>query len=140
MKSPLQLTCLPLSCLRPDLVPSEPRDELVVEGRAAGSPEQFAVFRQLSDPTTLARSLVQLQYITDVAANMPADTHTTASGIFRLAWRGTRTSHATAMRLRTVYMYLPQPVAACLRAPPDTTPVPTIVPAVLLPEDARSAI
>ena len=35
-------------------------------------------------------------------------------------------------------MYLPQPVAACLRTPPDTTPVPTIVPAVL-PGDSGTA-
>ena len=96
--------------------------------------ELFAVFRRLSDPTTVARTLmVQLQYITDVAANMLPDTHTTASGIFRLAWQGGRTSHATAMRLRTVHMHLPQPVAVCLRTPPDTTPAPTMVPAVLPP-------
>ena len=36
--------------------------------------------------------LAQINYIVDVAANMPADTHTTASRVFRLAWRGKQTS------------------------------------------------
>ena len=36
--------------------------------------------------------LAQINYIVDVAAKMPPNTHTTASGVFRLAWRGKQTS------------------------------------------------
>ena len=39
--------------------------------------------------------LAQINYIVDVAANMLADTHTTASGVFRLAWRGKQ--HSTTI-------------------------------------------
>ena len=100
-------------------------------------PEPFAVFRRLSDPTIVARTLtVQLQYITDVAANMPADTHTTVSGIFRLAWRRSthvpRHGHAAAHRV-----YVLAATSGCL---PSHPPLPAIVPAVLPPGDAGSAI
>ena len=44
-------------------------------------------------------------------ANMPDNTHTTASGVC----------------LRTVNMYLPQPVASCLRSPPAATQPPALV-------------
>ena len=46
--------------------------------------------------------LAQINYIVDVAANMPANTHTTASGVFRLAWRGRQKSTTIVVRLRTV--------------------------------------
>ena len=77
--------------------------------------------------------LAQINYIVDVAANMPANAHTTASGVFRLAWRGKQTSTTIVVRLRTVNICLPQPVASCLRSPPDTTPFPTLVPVVFHP-------
>ena len=49
--------------------------------RLALLPDALADFRGLGDPALL----VQINYIVDVAANMPANTHTTASGVFRLA-------------------------------------------------------
>ena len=89
----------------------------------------LAAYLAAMDPA-LARAhadlvMAQLQYMTDVAANMPADTHTTASRIFRLAWRDACTSHATVVRLRTVYMYLyfPQSVAASHLTPPRCLPL-----------------
>ena len=45
---------------------------------------------------------------------MPANTHTTASGVFRLASRGKQNSTTIVVRLRTVNMYLLQPVTSCL--------------------------
>ena len=78
-------------------------------------PEALADYRKLGDPNVVTRA--QINYIVDVAANMPANTHTTASGVFRLAWRGRQKSTTIVLRLRTVNMYLPQPVASCLRSP-----------------------
>ena len=89
-------------------------------------PEALADYRSLGDPTVVTRALLaQINYIVDVAANMPANTHTTASGVFRLAWRGQQKSTTILVRLRTVNMYLPQPVASCLRSPPAGTQPPT---------------
>ena len=49
-------------------------------------PDAFADYRSLRDPTVVTRALLaQVNYIVDVAVNMPANTHTTASGVFRLA-------------------------------------------------------
>ena len=77
--------------------------------------------------------LAQINYIVDVAANMPANTHTTASGVFRLAWRGQQKSTTIVARLRTVNMYLPQPVASCLRSPPEGTQPPALSPVAFHP-------
>ena len=97
--------------------------------RLALLPEALADYRSLGDPTVVTRALLaQINYIVDVAANMRPNTHTTASGVFRFAWRGKQTSTTIVVRLRTVnmyIMYLPQPVASCLR-PPETTPLPTL--------------
>ena len=59
---------------------------------------------------------------------MPANTHTTASGVFRLAWQRPQKSSTIVVRLHTVNMYLPQPVASCLRSPPAGTQPPTLSP------------
>ena len=61
--------------------------------RLALLPNALADHRSLGDATVVTRALLaQINYIVDVAANMPADTHTTASRVFRLAWRGKQTS------------------------------------------------
>ena len=83
--------------------------------------------------------LAQINYIVDVAANMPANTHTTASEVFRLAWRGRQKSTTIVLRLRTVNMYLPQPVASCLRSPPAGTQPPALS-AVAFPAAAPSPV
>ena len=73
-------------------------------------PEALADYRKLGDPEVVTRALLaQINYTADVAANMPPHTYTTASGIFRFAWRGRQKSTTIVLRLRTVYMYLPQP-------------------------------
>ena len=64
----------------------------------------------------VARALINCA--ADVAANMPPHTYTTGSGIFRFAWRGHQKSTTIVLRLRTVYMYLPQSVASCFAARP----------------------
>ena len=68
---------------------------------------------------------------------MPDNTHTTASGVFRLAWRGGQHSTTVVVRLRTVNMYLPQPVASCLRSPPAATLPPALAPVVFLSDAVR---
>ena len=59
--------------------------------------EALADYRSLGDPNVVTRTLLaQINYIVDVAANMPANTHTTASGVFRQAWRPPRLLSACA--------------------------------------------
>ena len=85
--------------------------------RLAALPDELAGFRQLVDPTVVTRALLaQLNYAADVAANMPSDTYTTGSGIFRFGWRARQRSATIVLRLRMVHMYLPQPIASCLRS------------------------
>ena len=65
--------------------------------------DALADYRSLGDPTVVTRALLaQINYIVDVAANMPDNTHTTGSGVFRLAWRGNHNSTTIVVRLRTV--------------------------------------
>ena len=46
--------------------------------RLAALPDALADYRQLGDPTVVARTLLaQINYTADVAANMPPHTHTT---------------------------------------------------------------
>ena len=81
--------------------------------RSALLPEALADYRKLCDPNVVTRALLaQIHYIVDVAANMPPNTYTTASGVFRFAWRGRQKSTTIVLRLRTVHMYLPQ--AGCI--------------------------
>ena len=90
-------------------------------------PEALADYQKLGDPNVVARALLaQINYTADVAANMPPHIYTTGSGVFRFAWRGQQKSTTIVLRLRTVYMYLPQPVASCLRSPPEDTQLPTL--------------
>ena len=85
--------------------------------RLAALSKALADYQQLGDPAVLARTLLaQINYTADVAANMPPHTYTTGSGIFRFAWRARQNSTTIVLRLRTVYMYLPQPIASCLRS------------------------
>ena len=53
----------------------------------------------------------------------------------RLAWRGRQKSTTIVVRLRTVNMYLPQPVASCLRSPPASTPPPVLSPVAFPPAE-----
>ena len=56
--------------------------------RGLHSFQSLADYRSLADPTVATRTLLaQINYIVDVTANMPPNTHTTANGVFRLAWR-----------------------------------------------------
>ena len=49
--------------------------------RLALLPEALADYRRLGDPNVVTRALLaQINYIVDVADNMPANTYTTASG------------------------------------------------------------
>ena len=68
-------------------------------------PEALADYRKLGDPNVVTRALLaQINYTADVAANMPPHTYTTASGVFRFAWRGRQKSTTIVLRLRTVYI------------------------------------
>ena len=91
-------------------------------------------FQALVDPITVRRALLsQMRYVADVASSLPRAAYSTSGGLFRLAWRATNW-HALTLRLRTVYLFVPQPVAACLRAPP---PLPVLI-KVTLPEHPHS--
>ena len=95
--------------------------------RLAALPEALADYKQVGDPTVLARALLaQINYTADVASNMPPHTYTTGSGIFRFAWQARQNSTTIVLRLRTVYMYLSQPIASCLRSPPEDTKPPIL--------------
>lgn len=99
-------------------------------------PDTLACYRKLSDLTQVTRALLaQLRYVADVATSMPAGTLTTSGGVFRLCWRANQSSSGLAVRLRTVFLYLPQPVAACLAVPAGSTGLPDVLRAVLAPAD-----
>ena len=79
-------------------------------------------FQALADPTTVRRALLlEMRYVADVATSLPRDVYSTSGGLFRLAWR-TCKGYALTLRLRTVYLFVPQPGAAYLRAPPPCFP------------------
>ena len=80
--------------------------------RLEALPQALADYQKSGGPNVVARALLgQINYTADVAANMPPHTYSTTSGIFRFAWRAGQKSTTIVLRLRTVYMYLPQPVA-----------------------------
>ena len=90
-------------------------------------------FRALADPTTVRRALLsQIRYVADVATSLPRDVYSTSGGLFRLAWR-TCKGYALTLCLRTVYLFVPRPVAACLRALPPSSGPPVLT-KVSLPE------
>ena len=80
-------------------------------------PDQLQPFRGLADPLTVRRAvLTQMRYVADVASSLPSKAYSTSGGLFRLVWRQCR-GRALTLRLRTVFLFVPQPVAACLRIP-----------------------
>ena len=94
-------------------------------------------FQALADPTTVRRALLsQMRYVADVASSLPRDVYSTSGGLFRLAWRACK-GHALTLRLRTVLLFVPQPVAACVRAPPPGSGLPVLT-KVTLPEHPPS--
>ena len=83
---------------------------------------QLQPFRGLADPLTVRRAvLTQMRYVADVASSLPSNAYSTSGGLFRLA-RRTCKGRALTLRLRTVFIFVPQPVAACLRVPSDAPP------------------
>ena len=54
-----------------------------------------------------------MQYVADVAASLPQTSQSTSGGLFRFTWRSVK-SYGLTLGLRTVFLYLPQPVAACM--------------------------
>ena len=95
---------------------------------------QLQPFRGLADPLTVRRAVLsQMRYVADVASSLPSNAYSTSGGLFRLAWR-TCKGRALTLRLRTVFIFVPQPVAACLaaRRRPELA-------SILLPEQPPSA-
>ena len=77
-------------------------------------PDQLQPFWGLADPLTVRRAvLTQMRYVADVASSFHSKAHSTSGGLFRLVWRQCR-GRALTLRLRTVFLFVPQPVAACL--------------------------
>ena len=116
--------------------------ELVLElfdgEQLRGLQGQLQPFRGLADPLTVRRAvLAQMRYVADVASSLPSNAHSTSGGLFRLAWR-TCKGRALTLRLRTVFIFVPQPVAACLRVPSAARRRPELA-NILLPEHPPSA-
>ena len=99
---------------------------------------QLQPFRGLADPLTVRRAVLsQMRYVADVASSLPSKAYSTSGGLFRLAWRTCR-GRALTLRLRTVFLFVPQPVAACLRIPVAARRRPELA-SILLPEHPPSA-
>ena len=67
----------------------------------------------------------------------PLKAYSTSGGLFRLVWRQCR-GRALTLRLRTVFLFVPQPVAACLRIPVAARRRPELA-SILLSEQHPSA-
>ena len=94
---------------------------------------QLQPFRGLADPLTVRRAVFsQMRYVADVSCSLPSNAYSTSGGLFRLAWRTCR-GRALTLRLRTVFIFVPQPVAACLRIPVAARRRPELA-SILLPE------
>ena len=101
-------------------------------------PDQLQPFRGLADPLTVRRAvLTQMRYVADVASSLPSKAYSTSGGLFRLVWRQCR-GRALTLRLRTVVLFVPQPVAACLRIPVAARRRPELA-SILLSEQHPSA-
>ena len=83
--------------------------------------EALADCQKLGDLTVVARTLlVQINCTANVATNMSPHTYTTVVASSDLPGARDKTPQRSS-GLRTVYMYLPQPIASCLRSPPEDT-------------------
>ena len=99
---------------------------------------QLQPFRGLADPLTVRRAVLsQVRYVADVASSLPSKAYSTSGGLFRLVWRQCR-GRALTLRLRTVFLFVPQPVAACLRIPLAARRRPELA-SILLSEQLPSA-
>ena len=136
-----------LDALRPAVI--QPHDDLATyiteivlamfDGDQLRSlPDQLQGFRRLADPLTVRRAvLTQMRYVADVASSLPSKAYSTSGGLFRLVWRQCR-GWALTLRLRTVFLFVPQPVAACLRIPVAPRRRPELA-SILLSEQHPSA-
>ena len=66
-----------------------------------------------------------MQYVADVAASLPQTSQSTSGGLFRFTWRSVK-SYGLTLGLRTVFLYLPQPVAACMIVLPPGGSLPAL--------------
>ena len=86
----------------------------------------LAPYRALADRTMVHRAiLAQMQYVADVAASLPQTSQSTSGGLFRFTWRSVK-SYGLTLGLRTVFLYLPQPVAACMIVLPPGGSLPAL--------------
>ena len=86
----------------------------------------LAPYQALADRTMVHRAiLAQMQYVADVAASLPQTSQSTSGGLFRFTWRSVK-SYGLTLGLRTVFLYLPQPVAACMIVLPPRGSLPAL--------------
>ena len=86
----------------------------------------LAPYQALADRTVVHRAiLAQMRYVADVAASLPQTSHSTSGGLFRFTWRLVK-SYGLTLGLRTVFLYLPQPVAACMIVLPPGGSLPAL--------------
>ena len=84
------------------------------------------MYRGLSDFNFVLQALLrQRHYVCDVGEPVQDSEYNVAWGLFHLRWFNKKIPKALGLRLRTLTLYLPQPVVAALRYPPvGSTPSP----------------
>ena len=92
-------------------------------------PASLTPFQQLADEHFVRRALLrQTSYLGEVRAHVQDSEYNVAWGLFHLRWHNREVPRGFGLRLRSVTLYLPQPVAAAVKYPHLSNP-PTLVPA-----------
>ena len=89
----------------------------------ANLPASLAPFEQLADEHFVHRALLrQMHYLGEVGAHLQDSEYHVAWGLFHLRWLNKEFPPGFGLRLRSVTLYLPQPVAAAIKYPPLPNP------------------
>ena len=85
----------------------------------ANLPDSLQPFRQLADERCVLRALLrQMNYLGEVGEHLQDSEYNVAWGLFHLRLLNKDISRGFGLRLRSVTLYLPQPVAAAIKFPP----------------------
>ena len=98
-------------------------------------PASLTPLQQLAGEHFVHRALLrQMNYLGEVGAHLQDSDYNVAWGLFHLRWNNKELPRGFGLRLRSVTMYLPQPVTATVKCPP-LSELPTLVP-TYFPESA----
>ena len=85
----------------------------------ANLPASLQPFRQLADERCVLRALLrQMNYLGEVGEHLHDSEYNVAWGLFHLRLYNKEVPRGFGLRLRSVTLYLPQPVAAAIKYPP----------------------